>query len=76
MGGWGRPNDYVITYELGCLLVMIDYRLGGWVKNDQDFDYVIFEWPLSEHACLPKTTVNFYTFGLKKHAINQFFKSK
>ena len=25
---------------------MIDYRLGGWVKNDQDFDYVMFEWPL------------------------------
>ena len=49
MGGWvgGWPNDYVISEELVCLLIMIDYGLGGWVKNDQDFDYVIFELPLS-----------------------------
>ena len=27
-----------------CLLVMIAYRLGVWVKNDKDIDYIIFEW--------------------------------
>ena len=27
---------------------MTDYRLGGWVRNDQDFDDIIFEWPLNK----------------------------
>ena len=50
MDVWGRPNDYVYNIKMVCLLVMIDYRLGGWVKNDQYFDYVIFEWPLGFHG--------------------------
>ena len=26
--------------------MMIDYRLGGWVQNGQNIDYVILEQPL------------------------------
>ena len=35
---------YVITQKLAGLLVMIDYRVGEWVKKGQNLDYVIFEW--------------------------------
>ena len=37
---------YVITQKLAGLLVMIDYRVGEWVKKGQNLDYVIFEWSL------------------------------
>ena len=60
-GGRGRPNDYVIMEELVFLLVTIDYRLGGWVKNDQDFDYLIFEWPLTLKICMYKKLGGLYS---------------
>ena len=27
-------------------MITLDYRLGGLVKNDHNFDNVIIEWPL------------------------------
>ena len=40
---------YVITQKLAGLLVMIDYRVGEWVKKCQNLDYVIFEWSANKN---------------------------
>ena len=50
---------------------MIDYRLGGWVKNDQDFDYVIFEWLLEMFFAIEKTIIFFHFFFQMMQAISQ-----
>ena len=42
----GEVNDYFTSESWYTSLAIFDYRLGG-VKKGQNFDYVMFEWPLS-----------------------------
>ena len=46
-GGWGRPNDYVITQNWSGILVMFEYRVVGGVQIGQSVDYVIYGWSLN-----------------------------
>ena len=33
-------------------MMMIDYRVGGWVQKGQNIDYIILEWSLIENYIL------------------------
>ena len=48
LGGWGRPNNYIIIDNLLSLSVMIGYKVGGWDSKDQNLDHVIFDWSLKK----------------------------
>jgi len=55
--------------------MMIDYRLGGWVQNGQNIDYVILEQPLKwlnemQHEILGQRIIHFVNHFGKQWDIN------
>ena len=48
--------------------MMIDYRLGGWVQNGQNIDYVILEQPLTSNN-FGLTKLKLQCFNIGKNSI-------